>query len=338
MQPVDVLIDMLGTCRPMGSRVESRFREQYLMTLPDALWDDYGNIHVTIPQATGSPSQVVWSSHTDTVHSFEGYQDLAVDGRYIQLADKSQSNCLGADDTVGVWLMREMILAKVPGHYVFHWGEERGGQGSRDVTQHSPELFRDALYAIAFDRRGTKDVITHQGFGRCCSDTFARSLGKQLRRLGAGKYKPCSHGIYTDTAEYTGIINECTNLSVGYENEHRSSERTDWRHALRLLKAMLQFDEALLQCERMPGDDDDDRFDMTDWRSWKLGNPETEVVDLGPIWHRRYIKVDSLDEEQQYALAWHMGYNHPDELTDADIEHCDSATLWELGIETALRH
>jgi len=34
-------------------------------------------------------------------------------------------------------------------------------------------------------------------------------------------------GVYTDSAEFVDIIEECTNLSVGYFSEHTTSEKQD---------------------------------------------------------------------------------------------------------------
>ncbi len=244
---LQTLARMLRTCRPMGGRTERWFRDYYLHGLPGAETDAHGNLHVTIARPSGEVSRVIWSCHTDTVHRRSGAQYIGVDDRYITLADK-RSNCLGADDTIGVWIMREMILANVPGHYVFHYGEERGGIGSSAVVRHEPERFADASFCIAFDRRGRRDVITHQAGRRTASTAFARSLAKLLRPVS--KYKPSDRGIYTDSAEYCELVPECTNISVGYEAEHSQSERVDYWFAIALCAHMRTFDETSLVCAR----------------------------------------------------------------------------------------
>jgi hypothetical protein len=96
----------------------------------------------------------------------------------------------------------------------------------------------DCRVAIAFDRRGTSDVITSQFGGRCCSDAVAVSIADQLTAAEPGlQYRPAS-GTYTDTAEYVDTIAECTNLSVGYEHEHTRNEMLSWRHIKRLARAV----------------------------------------------------------------------------------------------------
>ena len=245
------LLGMLSTTRPMGSDSEQRFRAEYLHDLPGMVSDPFGNLHTVIARSDGSTAHTLWSSHTDTVHRTDaGGQLVTVDGRYFRLdKDETTSSCLGADDGVGVWIMREMILAGVPGHYVFHWGEERGGIGSGDVTQYEPERFEAIQCAIAFDRHGTRDVITRQAGEQCASNTFAQSLARQLSPVA--RYRPSAHGVYTDTAEYAGIVPECTNISVGYEYEHTARERVDYWHALTLLVTLCEtFDERRLVIAR----------------------------------------------------------------------------------------
>ena len=238
---------MLTYCRPHGSIAEGIFRRRYLADLPGIVEDAHGNLHVKI-----GASPILWSSHTDTVHREQGIQSLRINAREqtIRLSRRSKrfSNCLGADDTVGVFIMREMILRGVAGHYIFHYGEEKGGIGSGNLARLTPELIdRHTLFAIAFDRQGTSDVITSQFGGDTASDAFAWSLAKQL----PGSYKPCP-GVYTDTAEYADIIPECTNVSVGYYREHTPGEYVDTSHVARLLDAVCEIDPDSLVCARDP--------------------------------------------------------------------------------------
>lgn len=251
-----VLKDMFSYRRPMGSSTERAFVNKYVANLPNAERDEFGNWHVTVDDAP-----VLWSCHTDTVHDCGGRQEITVSrGQVMSLSKRElKSNCLGADDTAGVFLLREMVLAGVPGHYVFHYGEERGCVGSSKLAKRYPDFLRLFKFAIAFDRQGTADVITHQSYGRTASDAFAVSLAEQL----GGFYKPCSHGIYTDTNEYAALIPECTNVSVGYYHAHRYSEVLDVAHLLTLLDRLLVIDVEAIDCERDPNEKDttdDDRW------------------------------------------------------------------------------
>lgn len=244
------LLEMLTYCRPAGSRTETTFRRRYLVNLPGAYEDVYGNIHVAIGE-----SRCLWSCHTDTVHRHQGRQSISLTETIAHLPEGSRSTCLGADDTVGVYLLREMILHQIAGYYVFHYGEECGGIGSSSLArEHAAFLRAEFDCAIAVDRAGEADIITHQAGGRTCSPAFTDSLARGLAAAGSGLQYRGTHGVYTDTAEYAGIIPECSNLSVGYGAQHTRHEFVDVRHVDRLLGALCDLDTTRLVIARDPAD------------------------------------------------------------------------------------
>lgn len=249
LSAVHTLLGMLRWKRPAGSKTERRFIREYIMPL-GVQQDRAGNLFKRIGDAP-----VMWSCHTDTVHHSGGTQHVKVKNGIAALTPDSKSNCLGADDTAGVWIMREMIRAERPGLYVFHRSEEVGGLGSDYIASKTPELVDGIGCAIALDRMGTTDVITHQGL-RCCSDAFAVALAG---KLGMG-YAPSDAGVFTDTANYTGIIGECTNLSVGYYRQHTASESLDVTFAVGLRDILLSLDARDLPIVRKPGEFDDEDF------------------------------------------------------------------------------
>lgn len=241
------LIQMHTYCRPAGSEAEAAFNKRYLDGIPGMTIDDAGN---RILRIGGDEVRVLWSSHTDTVHRKSGSQRVVYGGGMLILAAGSESSCLGADCTVGVWLMIQMIRRKVPGLYIFHAAEEVGGVGSNYISTTTPDLLKGIDYAIAFDRRGTSSVITHQG-ARCCSDGFAKALADHLGK----PFTLDTTGTFTDTANYTDIVPECTNLSVGYYGAHTSSETLDVSFAVHLLRRLLQLDVASMPVMRDPSVD-----------------------------------------------------------------------------------
>ena len=245
--PYDKLVRMHEFKRPHGSKTERKFIKEYLTdTLHDKLRiDKFGNRYVRI-----SDAPIMWSCHLDTVHASKGQQKIGFDGDEMGVAATEPSNCLGADDTAGVWLMLEMIAKNRPGLYIFHRGEEVGCLGSKYIAKKEQKLLEGIKFAIALDRKGTTDVITRQRGTRTCSDEFAKSLAEEL---GMG-YKPDSTGIYTDTAEYTDLIGECTNISVGYRNAHQRVERLDLVHIFLLRDALLALDWEKLVAKREPGE------------------------------------------------------------------------------------
>lgn len=246
LEVLDQLLAMLAYRRPSGSQTELEFCQRYIEPL-GAYRDPAGNYIV----AVGS-SRVLYSCHYDTVHRQGGLQGVQAIKGIVSL-DDPLSNCLGADDTVGVWLMRQMILNQVPGLYIFHAAEEIGGVGSQYIVDHTPEFLRNIDAAMGFDRRGTGDVITHQNRRRTSSDAFARSLAHLLSEHGSLAYGPSSNGRFTDTANYAHLIPECSNVSVGYLDEHTPNETLDLIHAANLRCRLIHgFDEARLVIKRDP--------------------------------------------------------------------------------------
>jgi hypothetical protein len=140
-----------------------------------------------------------------------------------------------------------MIMNNLPGHYVFHAAEEVGGVGSSKLAD-SGVLKGHFDRAIAFDRKATHSVITHQACGQCCSDEFADALCDQLNIADSTFiFAPDDTGVYTDTAEYIDQIPECTNVSVGYYSEHTPNESLDYTFLEQLAAAVL-----LVKWEELP--------------------------------------------------------------------------------------
>jgi hypothetical protein len=244
------LLEILSWARPHDSSIERAFCREFLDSVPGMNADGFGNRWLAI----GDKPRVMWSCHVDTVAARSGPQEVLVDKQGIaRLRNGKPGMSLGADDGAGIWIMLGMIAAGRPGLYVFHRGEEEGCLGSAWIRRSNPGFLRDIDAAIAFDRAGFSDVITHQAFGRTCSDAFALGFAASLNSLDKGfKYRPDNTGVFTDTNEYAGIVAECTNLSVGYHGQHGPRETLDVGHCEKLLAAMLAFDAAGLPIARDP--------------------------------------------------------------------------------------
>jgi len=241
----------------------------------------------------------------------------------MYLPFRSSSSCLGADDTIGVFLMRDMIGAGVAGRYVFHVGEEIGGIGSSWLASHHRDWLATFRSAIAFDRAGRQDVITCQGGRRTCSDRFAQALALALNRQGAGfNYAPCDRGVYTDTAEYAGIIGECTNLSVGYARQHTPAEYVDMRHVLALRRALRSIDWLALPCERDACDDD---RDACPYGGGSLARRDTSVAFLDAD-YAALVKYEAELAEYERSGLWR---DDDDRAGDDDrVWHDDRGYTW----------
>lgn len=271
--PVGDLLQMLTYCRPAGSDTETAFNRRFLDCIDGMTIDEAGNRILAIPNSDGTPSRVLWSSHTDTVHSKPGRQKLILGAGILSLSEASKdSSCLGADCTAGVWLMREMILRDVPGLYIFHAAEEVGGVGSSHIATKTPELLDGIDYAIALDRRGLTSVITYQG-ARCASDKFGNALAAQLSTKDH-TFILDTGGTFTDTANYTSYIPECTNLSVGYYHAHTPSEYLDVTFLTFLLERLCQLDFTTIPVAR---DVNDHGYNWDDYRYSRYGSCASSV-------------------------------------------------------------
>lgn len=253
------LKEILGLKRGHGSIGERKLVENILLPYKPTPYLS-ADMQVAAYVITTDPaSKILWSCHIDTVHP------IADDARQVVIWDDAQESTmtaykqdnapLGADDGAGVWLLLEMIDMKVPGTYIFHRGEERGGIGSKAMAAQHSAFLSGFTHAIAFDRRDTCSVITHQASRRCCSQPFALQLSAKLSSPFY-EIKPDSGGIYTDTREYTGLIGECTNVSVGYYNEHTGSEMLDLQFLYYLRDKMISTDFSTLVSERKAGEVD----------------------------------------------------------------------------------
>ena len=200
--------------------------------------------------ATIGSSKTLFSCHIDTVDVWKQgephTQQIMYDPNFGEILLDPQhkmtnGGCLGADDGVGVWIMLRMIEAKVPGTYVFHRGEERGGIGARAMREKMPAFLKSYVRAIAFDRPNRNEVIVVQGGQRCASETFGKQLAKALNEADPYfNYDTSDRGMFTDVKVYRDIIPECVNLGVGYESQHTQGETLDYGHALALKDACLK--------------------------------------------------------------------------------------------------
>lgn len=180
--------------------------------------DAFGNYFLRVGE-----SETLFTSHLDTA-SYTREKVTHEVARNIIRTDGS--TILGGDNKAGVTILLYLISQGVPGTYYFFAGEERGCLGSRWALEQDPEFFRQFKRAVAFDRRETGSIITHQRCGRTASDSFADALSIQFAQKGM-TYQADPYGVFTDTAIFEDVIPECTNLSAGVWHEHSRREYVD---------------------------------------------------------------------------------------------------------------
>jgi acetylornithine deacetylase/succinyl-diaminopimelate desuccinylase-like protein len=303
-QNVDLrsLLGILELQRPAGSTTEALFVEQVIGEIEGIQEDGYGNHFLTI----GENPTVLWSCHTDTVAKDDGRQNIKWDGDILRLNDPKQGQCLGADDGAGIWLLMQMIEAKVPGLYIFHREEEIGGRGSDYIAEKNKGLLEGIKYAIAFDRRDVDSVITHQGGQRTCSAKFAEAMIEKLNTVEGLKYSKDTGGSFTDTKNYIDLIPECTNISCGYYREHGTNESLDVRHLLRLREALITQDWSDLPVDREAGStewDDDDFGYGSMYGGWGRTSTQRYGRSLTAVPKTPFDALHDMVKERAYSVA-----------------------------------
>jgi acetylornithine deacetylase/succinyl-diaminopimelate desuccinylase-like protein len=175
--------------------------------------DAFGNYFIEIGE-----SNTLFNCHLDTVTDTQDNITHVFEEDFIKT---DGTTILGADDKAGAVAMLYMIHNKVPGLYYFFIGEESGALGSKAVC--GEYKFRKIKRVVSLDRRGISSIITHQQMIPCCSTEFALELSKQFAEHDLPLFLDNS-GIYSDSFVFNDIVKNCTNISVGYYNEHTTEE------------------------------------------------------------------------------------------------------------------
>ena len=274
--------EMVSYKRPEGSYTQQKFCNRYLKPVfgnPD----EFGNYIKII----GNKPNIAFMAHHDTVHNSAGKQIIELQGGIVSTLN---GNCLGADDTAGIYIILKMIEAKVPGVYVVHNTEESGCIGSGLLVESSPDWLDHVKIAISFDRAGYEDVITHQMGVRTCSDEFADSLSELLGM----NYQKNTGGVYTDSNEYRFAIPECTNISVGYFKQHTPKETQDLWFLKKLTKTLIAADWSKLVVKRDPHTVD--RL----YTKYTFGNNYYDIKDWVP--EDKYDEANAKEDSEIYDI------------------------------------
>ena len=138
---------------------------------------------------------------------------------------------LGADDRAGVFAIIKIIQRGYRPYVCFTTDEEMGGLGAMALVKDIPILPQnyDIKYIIELDRQGTSDCV----FYYCCNESFEDFIEK--------------YGFVTDWGTFSDISEICpiwgiagVNLSVGYKNEHSTSETLNTNALYSTIKKVCQ--------------------------------------------------------------------------------------------------
>ena len=215
-----------------------------------------------------------------------------------------------------------MIQNNIPGLYYFFIGEEVGCIGSGKAAKsmsfcQTGTIPKTGFYKgnydriISFDRRDVGSIITFQSSSRCCSDDFADALCRDLNLTGNLSYKKDTGGVYTDSAEFTHLVPECTNVSVGYYKEHTTTESQDILHLTNLAEACL-----LVDWENLPTKRDPNTNEWKDYSYPTSGWSKKSTTSKSSNWRNR---------DYGYYADWHADDD------DDDYGHTVPETLPNRG-------
>ena len=302
-------------CRPHGTRTE----QMYVTWLCERIraagfepeYDTFGNVWVI----TDASASTLFTSHTDTVHRDEGEQQVGyyMERDSVMLMTMGKPDVLGADDGTGCIMMLEMLRRGVRGTFAWFRGEEVGCVGSSAfaASDLAGYYLAGIERAVAFDRAGYADVIDTQRSAQCCSDEFADALSMALTTALPNEdllFTP-AHGVYTDTAELTDMVRECTNLSVGYFSQHTSNERQNLTFAKALIDALVAVDwEALPTVREFPP-----KHKPTWTGQYGYSSSSTTATAYGDSWYGSTQEVMGVSVEEDV-------YDEEDAVIDSVIE------------------
>lgn len=256
--------------------------------------DKFNNYFIQI----GDSPTTMFTCHLDTASRHLVSVNHTFEGKYIKTDGTS---ILGADDKAGMCVILYMIEKKVPGLYYFFIGEEVGCVGSSDLSEEFEH--KNITKVVSFDRRGTNSIITRQIYGKCCSNNFALALSDAFKKADPTlDLRPDDTGLITDSAQFMDIITECTNISVGYYNEHTVNEKQDIEYLTKLCKAASKIDWEKLPISKSKLDNvviDDLDLDL----DFDL-NLDDLNLDLSDSQEMKSLKAQEIETESKIILEF----------------------------------
>lgn len=292
----DTFLKLTSETYPHGTEKE------ILHLLPSNLkTDQFGNLYIEI----GNYPSTMFTSHLDTASYEKKKVNHIIQG---DIVSTDGTSILGADDKAGVTIMLYMIQENIPGLYYFFLGEERGCIGSKKVADlHSKSPLPNIKKVISFDRRDYNSIITFQSSQRCCSNIFANALAEELNQKSKKEktidstfqYELDPTGIYTDSYQFISIYPECTNISVGYKNEHTSRETQDLKHLEKLAKTCV-----LINWENLPVE---------------RNAHTTEFQDDSESFYRKMWNLDYKPKKETTKRIWFMDNDFDRHISYVDV-------------------
>lgn len=281
--------------------------------------DKFSNYFLQI----GEKPTTMFTCHLDTACRKVVKVNHEFEGKYIKTDGTS---ILGADDKAGMCVILYMIEKKVPGLYYFFIGEEVGCIGSSDLSEEFTHT--NITKVVSFDRRGTTSIITRQIYGKCCSNNFALALSESFKKADPTlDLIPDDTGLVTDSAQFMDLITECTNISVGYYNEHTVNERQDIEYLSKLCRSVVKIDWESLPVsktkkeEKVQFDDLDLDFDLSDFdldldMSTEMQSLKTQEIEIETKMILEFLKTQDYSPK---SISWNGVECHCEDLEGRSV-------------------
>jgi putative aminopeptidase FrvX len=272
------LLELLRITAPSGYEAPvANYLVNKLSGMTDTVsTDDYGNVVAERTYGDGSGPVILLSAHMDTVWVEPG-RTVICDGDIW----RSSEGPLGADDRAGIAIILDVLvrLSNLPFQgklkLAFTREEEIGCVGSGCLDE---DWLDGTDLAIVVDRRGSRDIVTHNRSLDFCGPQVAAFFAGIGRRCGMPDWSPVRGGV-SDAVTYALCGIPSVNLSAGYWNEHTEEEFVDVRSCEDTSRFVT---EALLHWGSRMEQERSNRRNESTWRPGRTGTERTSGTRQQP--------------------------------------------------------
>lgn len=212
---------------------------------------------------------------------------------------------LGADDRAGVYAITQILKSGFRPTVIFTTDEEMGGIGATVLTKDFPKAPTDLKYIIELDRNGSCDCV----FYSCDNPQFEEYVE--------------TFGFITEFGSFSDISVICpewkvagVNLSIGYKNEHSTSETLHIGHMIATInkvKEMLAVADDAIAYEYIEG---------FSYRRWFQRYKQENWYGYGS-YANTYDPMDDYDPSYGFTPQEWEALNRPQ-------QKCDRCGEWEF--------
>lgn len=196
--------------------------------------DEYGNMYIKI--GNWYENKLLFTAHLDTYSSEIETINSKIENGFLKTDEKT---ILGGDNKTGCAMLINMINNNISGTYYFFVEEEVGRKGS--IWFNNQIKDGEYTFAVAFDRKETCSLVTHQRGIKLINDELTKVL---LDEFSSKEYefKVDHFGFSCDTVSLIDKVNNCLNISNGTYDEHKKTERVDLEYYDYMFNKVIEID------------------------------------------------------------------------------------------------